>query len=177
MIELIVRPTVRVPADTDGQDKWFTDLGFRFISAGDPLYRIATLPTGWRARGLHPLQPLDVVDQYNRLRVVMTYGARPALRRNGSTTLLPAARMRLVTVQEYLARAVSFDAPIIPDRSWATPEGIRRVAVHEAQRAERTAAEFRDRRQKASQDHYTALADTWSALAAEYTPTLMESAA
>lgn len=176
---LIARPQVRVPANTCGQVQQFTGLGFHFETrdGDDPIYQLAILPRLWRARGLHPLRPTDIVDDTNRTRVLITYGARPVLTRSGRTVLQPIARMRLVSVTEYLTRAIAEHAPVIPDDTWATPTLIWEVAGAEAVRATRTAAEFEARLQETSKDRYEAIAKQWTDLADLYAPILLESAA
>lgn len=175
----IARPLVRVPANIFNQDGLFCELGFIFraVDGYDAIYRGAVLPRGWRARGLHHLQPLDIVDEHTRIRVVITYGIRPCLQRTGQTGLEPTARMRLVSLREYLARAIAAGEPVIADDTWATPADIWKLASIEAARATRTAAEFEARLQEAHQKRYEALAKQWTDLADLYAPALLETAA
>lgn len=175
----IARIQVRVPADTGGQDQRFAEAGFRFepLAGEDAIYRQATLPRGWRARGLHPLQPLEIVDTHTRIRVLITYGTRAVLQRSGRTGLQPTARMRLVPLREYLARTIATGEPVIPDAKWCTPQLIWDTASSEALRATRIAAEFALRQQETSSDRYKAVAQRWTDLANQYAPTLLESAA
>lgn len=179
MTTTIARPLVRVPANTFNQDGLFYELGFVFrpMDGADPIYRAAILPSGWRARGLHHMQPLNIVDEHTRMRVVITYGTLPVLQRDGRIGLQPTARMRLVSLREYLARAIANNEPVIPDDTWATPADIWKLASIEANRANRIAAEFEMRFQETQQKRYEALAKQWTDLANQYAPILLESAA
>lgn len=178
MTTTIARPLVRVPADTFNQDQLFADLGFGFRPAPweDAIYRTAILPRGWRARGLHPLQPVDIVDEHTRIRVVMTYGTLPVFQA-GRTVMVPTARMRLVSLREYLARCIATSSPVIADETWATAKDIWTLASVDAARATRIAGEFEQRRLDTHQRRYEALAKQWACLADLHAPILLESAA
>lgn len=175
----ITQTAVRVPANTYGHDREFKEAGFAFVinPGDDAIYRAAYLPKGWRARGLVELRPLEIVDQHTRIRVVIRYGTKAHLDRLGRTVEEATARMRMVSLHEYLARCIATGEPVIPDDAWAVPAEIWKTASVEAARATRTAAEFALRQQENHRHRYEACADAWNKLAAQYAPTLLESAA
>jgi hypothetical protein len=177
----IARRIVRVPVDTDGQDQRLAELGFEFrpIEGEDAIYRTAVLPRGWKARGPHTLSPLDIIDRAGRQRVVITYGSRAEPQRTGltvRTVLVPVARMRLVSLCEYLARAVATGAPVVPDKRWCTPARIHEYASAEATRAAERGAYLSLIDQGRNADRFEDQRKAWAALASQFAPAL-ESAA
>jgi hypothetical protein len=177
-VSRISRPVVRVPVDSDGQDQRLADLGFEFrpLDGDDRIYRTAVLPRGWRARGQHRLTPLDIVDRFERIRVTINYGTRAVLQPTGRTGLQPMARMRLIPLREYLARAVATGTPVLADKTWATPERIHSFASAEVARAEARGSYFALIDQERNASRFEEQRQAWAALANQFAPTL-ESAA
>ena len=177
-MDAYTRHIVRVPADSLGQDQQLAELGFEFRpnSGDDSIYRTAILPRGWKARGLVALNPLEVVDRLGRLRVVMKYGTRPVLQSTGRTGLVPVAAMRLLSLREYLVRAVADGTPVLLDSEWCTPERIHRIATAEAARAEEKWAYFARIDQNRNGDRFKDRCQAWDQLANRHAP-ILETAA
>jgi hypothetical protein len=159
--------TLLLPADLGGTDLPFAALGFTFETpvSGAPAWRQTTLPTGWTAKGLHPRQPLRIIDTQRRLRAVIVFG---------SPTIDPY--MRLVPLGEYLDECAHDGTPIIPCRDWANPQAI---AAHATARAVRAEAWRRDFLSVNCGRHAQIEADrrdAWNKIARDFT-TLLEAAA
>lgn len=66
-----------LPTDTDGTDEEFIALGFAFSEPNpdDPMFRLATLPEGWRkVADEHPMWS-HILDEDDRKRVSIFYKA------------------------------------------------------------------------------------------------------
>jgi len=164
----------RLPADLSGDDQAaFEALGFTFgePDPGDPLFRPATLPEGWKREGSDHDMWSYVVDQLGRRRVAVFYKAAFYDRR---------AFMRLNTLHGYVSECGYHDSPIVTDETWATPAGLAqalRDLAAEAQKnvtsweqiAERGGADDDTRKYvaeyTATRDKYTALAEGFEAVA------------
>lgn len=166
-----IQPT-RLPLDCEGQHAEFIRAGFRFqeYHQGDPLFRCAYLPAGWRAHGPRRT-PVEIVDRMDRLRVTIRYGVRPVLQRRGTIGLEPAARMRMIPLREYLAWSVARDEQVIPDPKWATPKEIYALAVEEVARATERADYFDRIDQGRNAKRFEDLRAAYAAVALAYYPT------
>lgn len=122
----------------------FEALGFVFgdVTPGDPLFRAATLPAGWRKRAMDHAMGSEILDELGRQRVSIFYKAAFYDRR---------ADMSLVSTNGYVWRAVDARRNLILDDTWLTVavavDELRKVAARalndgaEAERFARTASD------------------------------------
>lgn len=140
----------------------------------DPMFQPATLPAGWSKRGSDHDMWSYVVDEHGRERIAVFYKAAWYDR---------SAHMSLTTLTGYVSGVVRRGEPIITDETWATREAVRQSLAELADSARASVAswtEIRDRpgqRESSIQSaneyipEYTAEAEKYEALAAEYAPT------
>ena len=96
----------------------FEALGFTFSNPdpGDPMFRPATFPEGWKRKGSDHAMWSYLVDEHGRNRVSIFYKAAFYDR---------DAFMALVGLGAYVADSVEYDGgPIIFDDKWATREYV-----------------------------------------------------
>jgi hypothetical protein len=98
-------------------DADFAALGFRFGAPdpGDPMFRPATLPEGWKKVSSDHDMWSYVVDTLGRRRVAIFYKAAFYDR---------SAHMRVERVSSYVSHCVYYGHDIVPDDEWATPAAI-----------------------------------------------------
>lgn len=113
-------PTNGNNGDRDGNDDAYLALGFTFgePDADDPMFRPATLPSGWKREASDHDMWSYIVDELGRRRVAIFYKAAFYDR---------SAFMRLETPHSYCYSALYGDREPIVDGSWLTAE----VAVQE----------------------------------------------
>jgi hypothetical protein len=112
-----------LPADARGGEAAYVALGFTFGEpvANDPLFRAATLPSGWRREGSDHAMWSHIVDERGFRRVAVFYKAAFYDR---------AAHMHLVNV----GRGTASDALYASEPP--TAEGLRLAAMTPAERAD-----------------------------------------
>ncbi|MET9122960.1 hypothetical protein [Streptomyces sp. NPDC004528] len=150
----------------------FEALGFVFgdVTPGDPLFRAATLPQGWkRESGDHPMWSY-IVDERGRRRVSIFYKAAFYDR---------AAHMSLNSVHGYVGECGYEGKPIVTDDTWATREAVREACLVRSKAAEESIAQwqgFGDRQghndtSRRYVAEHTAERDKYAALAAQFEAT------
>ncbi|MFJ2477075.1 hypothetical protein ACIOWI_29570 [Streptomyces sp. NPDC087659] len=99
----------------------FEALGFTFgeVDPRDPLFRPATLPTGWKRQASDHDMWSYVVDELGRRRVGVFYKAAFYDRR---------ASMSLTSVDTYVRECIHDGADIVTDDTWATPSAVAAAA-------------------------------------------------
>ncbi|MGW6292446.1 hypothetical protein [Streptomyces sp. NPDC055058] len=163
----------QLPTGLDGDDEAaFEALGFIFgePTPGDPLFRQATLPEGWRKVPSDHDMWSHVTDQLGRRRASIFYKAAFYDRR---------AFMRLNTLHAYVSECLYQDTPIVTDDTWATPAAVAQALRDLAARAQDNVDEWQDIAQRhgetddtrkyvaeftAARDKYTALAGGFEAV-------------
>lgn len=120
--------TGQLPARLQGGSQQdFEALGFSFgdMNPGDPLFRSAALPPGWRkVPSDHDLYTY-IIDQLGRRRVVVMYKAAFYDRE---------AFMALVSLREYVVGAARAGSQIVTDDDWATSSAVAAELRNEAAR-------------------------------------------
>lgn len=103
----------RLPTRTQDDEAEYLALGFTFgdPDPGDPLFRPATLPAGWRREGTDHAMWSKLVDEHGRERVSIFYKAAFYDR---------DAFMRLATPYSYLNNCVYHKATPVLDETWLT---------------------------------------------------------
>jgi hypothetical protein len=114
-------------------DPEFLRLGFTFGEPyeHDPLFRPATLPTGWRKDSTDHSMHVKIVDELGRERVSVFYKAAFYDRR---------ADMRLNTVFGYVSSLLYYGHAPVLDDEWATAEAVIEAARGEIQREQESLA-------------------------------------
>jgi hypothetical protein len=160
----------RLPVDTHRTDAEFEALGFTFgdPDPGDPIFRPATLPEGWRREGSDHAMWSHLVDGLGRKRAGVFYKAAFYDR---------SAHMRLDSLAHYVTCAVEYDeGPVIFDDEWASKEAVGVVMsaiiegnLKEAAQFEEFAADTASgRRDEQNRAHCAEIAATRTAAADRY---------
>lgn len=125
-----------------GSQQAFEALGFSFgdTNAGDPLFRSATLPPGWRKIPSDHDLYTHIVDQFGRRRVVIMSKAAFYDR---------DAFMALVSLHEYVIDAARTGSQIVTDDDWATPSAVAAELREEAMRLQQELGPASDRHSEA----------------------------
>jgi hypothetical protein len=107
----------RLPTKTQDGDEGYLTLGFAFgpADAGDPMFRPASLPHGWRKQGSDHSMWSYVVDEHGRKRVSIFYKAAFYDR---------DAFMRLQTVRGYADEVLHEGTTPLLDSTWCTAEAF-----------------------------------------------------
>ncbi|MFF9279559.1 hypothetical protein [Streptomyces griseosporeus] len=165
----------RIDAYDGGDQAAFEALGFTFgpVDERDPLFRPATLPTGWTKQASGHDMWSYIVDERGRRRVRIFYKAAFYDR---------SAEMSLVTVEAYVSDCHHQRLQIVTDDTWATPAAVAQAARKWAERAAENAAMWEQRARTAGpatgrEDYerwaaeHRADRDAYLAIAAQHTTT------
>lgn len=119
----------RLPTDLRGGQDQFEALGFTFgePDPGDPLFRPATLPAGWRREASDHDMWSYIVDEHGRQRVGVFYKAAFYDRKAHAT---------VTSVRAYIRNCQYDGTEIVPDSTWANPAAIVEAAKAEIADAE-----------------------------------------
>ncbi|MFD9950540.1 hypothetical protein ACFWYW_57570 [Nonomuraea sp. NPDC059023] len=105
-----------------GSEDELTTLGFTFGDKvdGDPLFRHATLPPGWKREGSEHAMWSHIVDELGRKRVSVFYKAAVYDR---------DAFLNIVSVYGYVGDCITDGTQPILDETWATHDAVREAAA------------------------------------------------
>lgn len=152
-----------------GDQSAFEDFGFTFgePDPGDPLFRPATLPDGWKREASDHDMWSYIVDGLGRRRVAVFYKAAFYDRR---------ASMRLNTVAGYVFECQHQGADVITDKAWATPAAVAEAATAHAENCQARVDEWTqiiadrgtDRDYERYAAEYSAQRDAFKAIAAQH---------
>ena len=159
----------RLPARfNSGEQAEFEALGFTFgdPDPDDPMFRPATLPTGWKRKGSDHAMWSYIVDEHDRERVSIFYKAAFYDR---------DAFMNLVGLGWYVTKHVEYGEPLVFDDKWATVEAVAAEMAEARDSYRKEAADFRryatdetGRRDEKNRAGCTRIADEKEATAAKY---------
>jgi len=122
-----------IPAEIQGSEDELTALGFQFGEPvdGDPLFRKAVLPEGWKRQPSDHSMWSYIVDPQGRRRVAMFYKAAPYDRR---------AFCRIQSLYGYVLDCLHEDRTPVLDETWATRDAVLaaldQIKTSELERAE-----------------------------------------
>lgn len=158
----------RLPTRMDPAQPEWEALGFTFGEPDphDPMFRLATLPEGWKRKGSSHAMWSYITDQHGRDRVSIFYKAAFYDR---------DAFMGLISLGRYVADSVEHDAgPIVFDDEWATRAAVAAAMTEIRDSKLGEAADFRgyaadvSRRDEKNRARCAEIADGKEADAAKY---------